>query len=281
MVMQCAPIRVVAYHFCAPANDPFFKIIRGIFALTLVGGRRTRLRFHSGEPIELKYQIKSYGIPVDLLPMTSTGNVKTTYLKQWIRLRNIFEEPIYQYSIGRSVGLPVANTIGVASATPTALIECPGSKDVVFRPGKPVMNHPGNVYFRSLIESKSALHDMATQTGKASIAREVADEMIETQGGRFLVWIESSCCWKAITDPAQQRHKVAIAFRNFKSYRKAMVNRQTVTEQTGALTGALPADNDATAVSAIFEKLTHGITRSCESSSDEEGTQRKRIKSFL
>ena len=96
------------------------------------------------------------------------------------------------------------------------------------------MNHPGNVTFRSLIESKAAIHDLATQTGKANIAREVVDEMIMAQGGRFLVWEENACCWKAITEPTQQRNKVAIAFRNFKTYRKALVNRQTVTEPEGA-----------------------------------------------
>ncbi len=276
MVLQCAPIRVVAIHFCAPANDPFFKIVHSVFALTLVGGRRSRLKFHTGGSIELKYQIKSYGIPVDLLPMTSTGNVKTTNHKQWIRLRNMFEEAILENAAAMSMSMPTCTR---DSTSREALIECPGSKDVVFRPGKPVMNHPGNVMFRSLIESKVALHDMATQTGKANIARQVVDEMVDAQGGRFLVWEENSCCWKAITDPAQQRSKVAIAFRNFKSYRKALVNRQTMTEPIGALMGTVPGDdggNRSAGVSAMI----------FDCSSDEEeatrrSTRRKRAKSYF
>ena len=264
MVLQCAPIRMVAIHFCAPANDPFFKIVQSVLALTIAGGRRSRFKVHSGGPIELKYQIKSYGIPVDLLPLTSTGNVKITYLKQWIRLRSISEEELLQNAIPGNLGMVPSAASASSICMPAspdstgreALIECPGSKDVVFRPGKPVMNHPGNVTFRSLIESKAALHDLATQTGKANIAREVVDEMILAQGGRFLVWEENSCCWKAISEPTQQRNKVAIAFRNFKSYRKALVNHQTVTEPEGALTGTVPGEgagaNDAGVRAMIF-----------------------------
>jgi len=264
MVLQCVPIRVAAIHFCTPANDPFFKIVRSVFALALVGGRRSRLRFHSGGPIELKYRIKSFGIPVDLLPLTSTGNVKTTYLKQWIRLRNFFEKNVSDEDfvrciggIKRKAGMPTT-TLGIdvktGSTDHETLIECPQSTDVVFRPGKPAMNHPGNVAFRSIIESKSNQHEAATQTEKTLLAKQVVDEMIVQKGGRFLVWEERFCCWKAITAFDQQRNKVAIAFRNFKSHKKALAKMK-----------------DAHSVSRIFEKLNYG-------SSDADtnmGTRRK------
>jgi len=231
MILQCVPVRVTAFHFCTPENDPFFKVVRSVFALSL-GGKRSRLKFHSGKPTELRYQISSYGIPVDLLPLTSTGNVKTTYLKQWIRLRNSIEEDI------------VANGFqSTSTSTSEDSIECPGTSDVIFRPGRPVMNHPGNVTFRSLIESKSYQHDIATQTEKLAITKEVVDEMIEVREGRFLTWDENSGCWKAIRSSNKQRHKVAIAFRNFKSYKKALRNCQT---------------NDATAMATAFRKLDHG-----------------------
>ena len=94
-VLQCVPMRVAAFHFCTPGNDPFFQVLRSVFAWTLAcGNKRSRLRFHSGQSVELMYNISGYGIPVDLLPLTSTGNVKTTYLKQWIRLRIALEEDI-------------------------------------------------------------------------------------------------------------------------------------------------------------------------------------------
>jgi len=257
MVLQCAPIRIAACHFCTPPNDPFYRIIHSVLALCM-DGTRSRLKFHSGEPIELEYKINSYGIPVDLLPRTSTGNVKTTYLKQWIRQRSAFEEDILANN-NHTTTTTSTNAAAAASATSATagmdnknyyydMIECPGSSDVVFRQGKQVMNHPGNVAFRSLIESKSSLHETATQTQKSAIAKEVVDTMIEVRGGRFLVWDEKPCCWKAITDHNKQRHKVAIAFRNFKSYRKAMGNRQTIIQSTTIAQAT-------TAMSIAFENL--------------------------
>ena len=249
MVLQCAPMRVAACHFCAPPNDPFFRILYSVLALCS-GGTRSRLNFHSGEPIELEYKVNSYGIPVDLLPLTSTGNVKTSNLKKWMHLRSAFEEDVLAYGYqGRGWGnqnytTTTASTNAAAAAASTSstgmdnknyyydMIECPGSSDVVFRRGKAVMNHPGNVAFRSLIESKCSLHEGATQTQKNAIAKNVVDTMIEVRGGRFLVWDEHSCCWKAVTDPSTQRHKVTIAFRNFRSYKKAMRNRQTIIRST-------------------------------------------------
>jgi hypothetical protein len=270
MVFQCVPVRVAAIHFCTPPNDPFFRILNSVFALC-IGGTRSRLKFHLGEPIELEYKVNSYGIPVDLLPLTSTGNVKTSYLKQWIRLRFAFEEDILangyerrgggcNHNHNHNRGINTTTAAAAAAARDNKnydydMIECPGSSDVVFRPGKLVMNHPGNVAFRSLIESKNSLHEIASQSKKFAIAKEVVDTMIEFRGGRFLVWDENPCCWKAITDPNKQRRKVAIAFRNFKSYKKAMENRQTVIRTTMRYD-----DRATTAVSIAFEKLGgHGI----------------------
>jgi hypothetical protein len=44
-----------------------------------------------GENIELQYSVQGYGIPIELIPLTDTGNIKTTYLKQWMKLRRILE----------------------------------------------------------------------------------------------------------------------------------------------------------------------------------------------
>jgi len=236
-VFACVPMRVAAIHFCAPSNDPFFQVLRGVLALSLMGGKRSRLIFHLGESVELQYKVNGYGVPVDLLPLTSSGNVKTNYLRQWIKLRNNIEEDIARGS--QKSG---------DQATCDDLIECPGSNDVIFRPGKPVMNHPGNVFFRSVLEANSAVHEDATQIEKTTITKLVVDTMIAQRGGRFLVWNESSCCWKAITDLNQQRHKVAIAFRNFKSQKRALRNRQFVVSSSAVPASVMsnpniPGDN--------------------------------------
>ena len=168
------------------------------------------------------------GIPIDLLPITPTGIVKTTYLKQWIKLRVQIEHSIDDVTrTGEDIGL---------------LVECPGSLDVLFRPGKPVMNHIGNVSFRSLIEPLLDVHEQCTQTQKFALVQHVVEELITKRHGRFLTWDNAFGCWRPLADPKKQERKVAIAFRNWKTHRKAQQNRQTM---------------DETKMTQAFERLDH------------------------
>ena len=52
---------------------------------------RSRLAVHLGDTMEVLYKLNSYGIPTDHIPITSTGKIKTGYLKQWINLRKFIE----------------------------------------------------------------------------------------------------------------------------------------------------------------------------------------------
>jgi hypothetical protein len=139
------------------------------------------------------------------------------------------------------------------------------------------MNHPGNVNFRSIIESMMDVHDHATQTQKSNIVKKVVDELIKRRRGRFLVWYEYNSeahiyngvgCWMAILDPQQQRHKVAISFRNSKSHRNAQRNRQTMDESDMA---------------QAFERLDHGVGGFTAGNNNNHSTdmkKRKRCSSF-
>ncbi len=40
-------VRICAFHFCAPPN-PFFQVLRTVFAMTLDKTMRSRLKFHVG-----------------------------------------------------------------------------------------------------------------------------------------------------------------------------------------------------------------------------------------
>lgn len=199
--MQCndaAPIRIAAVHFCFP-NEPFFHFLRSIMTMTMGVTYRLRLKFHVGEGVELQYRLKSYGIPVDLTPITDSGNIKTTHLKQWFRLRKIIE-----------VGL---TPDGIKTDT-LSIIECPRSNDVIFRPGTSMLCHPGNVVFRGLIESKQN-RTTVKRAEKEEVALEIIRE-VEKTGGRFLIW-DNSGWWSKLNDVNLISTKIAISYRDFKT----------------------------------------------------------------
>ncbi len=185
-------VRAAAYHFCVPDNF-LMSVLTKIFAIT-IGNSRVRIKFHSGHDTELKYMLKGYGIPVDLIPLTATGNVKTQNLRTWLKARNTIEENGSDHSI----------------------IECPGSNDVLFRPSKLIKGHPGNVKFHNLIESYHEKGLGITAASKQIIADILKDN------GFILVW-DKRGWWTKETDTNQMRFKVSVSYRDFKKKNRAQM----------------------------------------------------------
>ena len=175
--IRTIPIRIIAIHICKGTAGPFLKIAMGYLA-SLAIGTRIRIKIHTGmlrsiashhkqKPLRynckhnylthltfrwgfssvgdrtnIQYSLMGYGIPVDLLPLTDTGNIKTKNLLQWIKVRKALDESIAKdhngiISHARASGWIDSNNI-----------ECPGLNDVIFRSGKNHMSHPGKYLFR-------------------------------------------------------------------------------------------------------------------------------------
>lgn len=153
-----------------------------------------------------------YGIPVDLLPLTETGNVKTKNLLQWMKVRKHIESTRDQ----NDGPVPV---------------ECPFMNDVIIRFGKAYPNHPGTQMFRGILESLFEEHkDAKSVEQKVNITWRVIDE-VERRGGRFLVW-DSRGWWIQLTDRAQIRSKVAVSMKDHTKRIEALKYPQEVASST-------------------------------------------------
>jgi hypothetical protein len=165
-----------------------------------------------------------YGIPIDLLPISQTGNIKKTSLLHWIRLRGMIESQQQQLQMG---GIIVPSLVFGISDDSTdddpidalSAIECPNLNDVIFRTGKSYMCHPGNVMFRSLIEAKLDEHFSSTRKEKAAIAWWIV-EQVEVKNGRFLKWDQRGW-WTEFEDRSEIRYKIPTYFRDFSRNVKA------------------------------------------------------------
>lgn len=220
---KALPIRPAAIHLCFPESI-FFRIFRSILLLSFRSSTRFRFKTHSGQWTEFKYQLMGYGIPIDILPISQTGKIKTILLQQWIRLRKSIEAPPGMG--GGQDGSGSDDSDGNRPLSASALlsaIECPNLNDVIFRTGKSYMCHPGNVMFRSLIESKLDEHFAATRKEKATIAWWIVNE-VERRGGRFLKW-DNRGWWTEFADREGIRYKIPTYFRDFTRNMKARRNR--------------------------------------------------------
>lgn len=268
-VASAVPMRPVAIHFCLP-NTTIHHILAKIYGMAL-GNWTARVKFHLGQSVELRYQLKSYGIPTELIPSTDTGNVKQQNLKQWIKVREFLEKyPAvregtasesddamdYEYS-GSSMGkeylslMPIATHYQEEQQQRKLIVECPGSSDVVFRRGKSMTYHPGNVMFQSLIEARLDEHTSANQAGKLTIVLSLIQHIQHERGGRFLTWDSKNNWWLDMmalpaTMPrcnhsaffeAQEleiQSKVNYAFRDFKKKLKTQKSQQVSNSSTYA-----------------------------------------------
>jgi len=238
------PIRISSMHFCLPPT-PIHQVIRSIMILAIPF--RQRLKFHVGERIELQYSLMGYGLPIELIPLTDTGNVKTTCLKQWMKLRKILEirklteEKIKQKQYGSddengnnaNSDTSITTNTSILS-TPShpfeSIIECPGSYDVVFRSGTNMACHPGNVRFRCLIESRYEHPHIVSGTTQAELAKQLIEE-IGMMTGRFLIW-NSKGYWTEMKDQLQIHKKVAIAIREYKYKTKAQLSKRQTNQSS-------------------------------------------------
>jgi hypothetical protein len=178
------PVRYAAYHYCMHDN-PILRAVRSVAILYGGSGRMTksRIRMHMGEDIELRYAMQGYGVPVDFIPVTGTGNIKLNHLKPWMKTRRLLEDLEH-----------------------SKIVECPGSYDVVFKPGKRLMFHPGNLLFERLIMSKA--DEYSSASSKRNLYIWLQKEITETREGHFLKWDDDGY-WTKLEDEAQITTKIS------------------------------------------------------------------------
>jgi hypothetical protein len=54
------PFRVSAIHLCLP-QKPMYKILKSIYGVAIGSRWNSRVKFHLGESIELRYELQQYG----------------------------------------------------------------------------------------------------------------------------------------------------------------------------------------------------------------------------
>ena len=141
-----APIRFVSIHLCAK-NTIYTNIIKAVLIARLNSDYRRRLICNLGESVEVRYSLQGYGIPVDSVPVTWSGAIKTVNVKRFINFQTYIEEK------DASAIVTTNNTI----------TDCPYLNDILFKKGHTAEHQPGNMQFRSIINSVYTQHYLQQQ----------------------------------------------------------------------------------------------------------------------
>ena len=154
-------------------------------------------------------------MPVDLLPVSYSGTVKTANHLCWLKALRAQEQ-----DGGNGTGNDEIKEV---------IVECPRSYDVIFRKGPTYKNNPGNMNYRELVELTSDEHTKATRKGKYEITWRIVKN-IEDQNGRFLEWSKSRELWIVVTDREKIRNKIAACYKHY-NHKKLNNKKRAVAQQ--------------------------------------------------
>lgn len=191
------PVRVASQQMYYK-DTPIFHMISALYVFyALTSDRRAIYNAHFGEHTELLYKLGSFGIPIDLLPVSYTGGVKFVNQIAWLNFLRAREKNLEEGGNDNE-----------------EMIDCPRSYDVVFRKGTTFRHNLGNTYYRGLIEENSVEHLRGKKKKKYEITLRIVTE-IEKREGRFLEWSNKNKLWMLMKDRDTVRKKIAAAMKQY------------------------------------------------------------------
>lgn len=226
-LIHCLPIRLACFHYCHNCNDPS-KLVDFIplIATSSKPEYQVRIRLHQGKSHQViksfcnnghykrrlkptifiisgthtgcQYKLMSFGIPMNVFPMSLNGKLKTASHLKWIERRKQKELYMKQHSL------------------PIGAVDIPSRNDVLLGRGRPFNIHPGNRLLHEIVESHFEEYDCAERTEKTRLAKAIV-ATINRDSGRFLKQHEESGMWVEVSE-TEARQKVNHSFRRKREF---------------------------------------------------------------
>lgn len=213
-VISAFCLRVGAIHICFP-NTPTYQFAAAGLSLLAPSIIRVRVRQHLGSLTECKFSLMTYGIPVDQLPITASGRIKTTNHIRWIKTQREREESI-------QMCLP-----------PFEGVDCPLVTDILIGNTRPSFKHnPGNMVYNDVMDSYYGQYVGAADTQeKMRITWKVLEDLNQA-GCRILARDRRG--WWTVASTDRAREKIAHDFRVTLKRMSAVRKRSQVNVSTTA-----------------------------------------------
>lgn len=276
-------------HVCIDYNHSTMKQILARFMMAVSPkNMRYGIQLHRGTYTEVLYKLLTYGVPVDTIPVSSSGLVKTKNFGRWIQRQRQKEEYLLSHPNDsmtkerKKKNQPSSNPfdhhptkttlthIGNVTTNPAVAgwfaedrIDLPSNRDVLLGTGKPLMKHPGNQSFRTVVDSLLQVYDTTPALrDKAEVTWGVVRYIQEKQGGRFLKRDKDSDWWQVVSNQ-EARDKTGKAFVNQRESRKMKRpggTSTTTTKEKGSATRGPTITTRMTTSNPLREDSTTGTS---------------------
>ena len=124
--------------------------------------------------MECLYSLRSFGFPVDHIPLTNSGVVKTKAWSKWLSFRKAYDRHWQDLEKQTSLNpsAPIAEFPG---------IECPDLGSIIFRSAGLAFHHPGNVEFRRILERREGDREkLKSMAEKDDYLQEIIQECLSS-----------------------------------------------------------------------------------------------------
>lgn len=218
LIFNGSPVRVCGTHMCL--DQPLLKAVRRIYLAMNGTDARAKNRLHEGSPTEVQYRLASFGIPVDLFPITSKNELKKTNHMKWLSMRKVLESTRPNHYRLQFASLQDQRSKSLR-------INLPGRNDVLMGKGKPFQYHAGNVAMRSMVASCLQEYSASERSKKPDFAKKIISN-IESKSGHFLRKDPNGFWVLATADEVQEKLIKMFAFELAKAKRSAAAAMQEV-----------------------------------------------------
>jgi hypothetical protein len=214
-ILDSLPVRFSAVHLILNFPDgPLYSLIKSAVILGLFGSEeRVRTKCYDGMTTETIYALMSFGLPVQEIPLTNGGNIKTRNLLQWIKSRRAIDTC-------RQSGLTVSN-----------IIFHPNTHDVLFSRGGNAQ-HLGNRDFHQYLAVMNSTYNASLQRDDMERIRNELIRSVVSNNGHFLQVNKEGGWWEEITDLESIHFKINNAFYDYNRKLKAVQKQQTSISST-------------------------------------------------
>lgn len=274
---NCAPVRYTAMHFCMP-NEPVYRFFKTLIHALIRPEMRATTRFHNGSHMECNYALCQFGVPVDDIPKSVTGTIKSRSIQKFVRARMAIEE--YRRERCRLLGVRYVTKamedtlVEAATSFPPSQeareqmqylkgfspscpgTDCPELNCIVFG-DRVTYKHPPNVKFREYLRGKrhqqEELKELERQQhGKekrskermfsAEFLDEIIDEAFDILGFKFATY-DKDAGWYTYIKPNTPENRQKLRKKISQLMRdERKRERASMTLSSGGLGLATPSD---------------------------------------
>lgn len=209
----CMPLRVVATHCCTNDNDrlmTYSNTTRFLETRYL-----TRFQTHFGSSIECRYNLMTFGIPLDVLPVRDDSSIDVQPHLAWLA-ELAREELKTSPPCTNDSFVQVLSSIAMEDNTSGSAHKIePGDLDVIMGKGRRGINSMGSHLLKRYLEEYQVEYDSALRYEKAMILEKIYAWM-RRNGCRFLApnkEADGTIIWEEVCE-TRAHDRISHGFRN-------------------------------------------------------------------